>query len=440
MSQKKLHLVSLGCTKNLIDSEVMLGKLKDYTITQDSKEADLIIVNTCGFIESAKQESLSTIFELDSNRKKQSVLVMAGCLSERYQDELKEGLENEVDIFTGVGDYAKIDQLVEEKRSQFSDEVFLADESNDRVVTGSSYHAYIKLSEGCNQQCSFCAIPSFKGKLNSRPLGSIEAEVKNLISQGFYDFSFVSQDSSSYLRDFNIHNGLEQLIQRVEKIDGVKSARILYLYPSTTTLNLIEKIADSKTFHNYYDMPLQHISSNMLRTMKRGKGEEQLRTLMNHMRKMSNSFVRTTFIVGHPAESEEDFKELCDYVKEYRFDRANVFSYSDEDGTGAYNMEDKKIPQETIDERAKILGDIINEINIEKLDNDIDKVFDVVVDGESDEHEYLLSAKKLIWAPEIDGEIYINDKEIESEIKFGKIYKARITERSGDKLLGTIIS
>jgi len=440
MSQKKLHLVSLGCTKNLIDSEVMLGKLKDYTITQNSKEADLIIVNTCGFIESAKQESLSTIFELDSNRKKQSVLVMAGCLSQRYQDELKEGLENEVDIFTGVGDYAKIDQLVEEKRSQFSDEVFLADESNDRVVTGSSYHAYIKLSEGCNQQCSFCAIPSFKGKLNSRPLGSIEAEVKNLISQGFYDFSFVSQDSSSYLRDFNINDGLEQLIQRVEKIAGVKSARILYLYPSTTTLNLIEKIADSKTFHNYYDMPLQHISSNMLRTMKRGKGEEQLRTLMNHMRKMSNSFVRTTFIVGHPAESEEDFKELCDYVKEYRFDRANVFSYSDEDGTGAYNMEDKKIPQEIIDERAKILGDIINEINIEKLDNDIDKVFDVVVDGESDEHEYLLSAKKLIWAPEIDGEIYINDKEIESEIEFGKIYKARITKRSGDKLLGTIIS
>ena len=440
MSQKKLHLVSLGCTKNLIDSEVMLGKLKDYTITQNSKEADLIIVNTCGFIESAKQESLSTIFELNSNRKKQSVLVMAGCLSQRYQDELKEGLENEVDIFTGVGDYAKIDQLVEEKRSQFSEEVFLADESNDRVVTGSSYHAYIKLSEGCNQQCSFCAIPSFKGKLNSRPLGSIEAEVKNLISQGFYDFSFVSQDSSSYLRDFNINDGLEQLIQRVEKIDGVKSARILYLYPSTTTLNLIEKIADSKTFHNYYDMPLQHISSNMLRTMKRGKGEEQLRTLMNHMRKMPNSFVRTTFIVGHPAESEEDFKELCDYIKEYRFDRANVFSYSDEDGTSAYNMEDKKIPQEIIDERAKILGDIINEINIEKLDNDIDKVFEVVVDGESDEHEYLLSAKKLIWAPEIDGEIYINDKEIESEIEFGKIYKARITKRSGDKLLGTIIS
>ena len=167
--EKKIHLVSLGCTKNLIDSEVMLGKLSDYTITDDSTQADLIIVNTCGFIESAKQESLNTIFELDSTRKEESVLVMAGCLSERYKEELQEGLKNEVDIFTGVGDYDIIDKLVEEKRGQFSQKVFLASEDNSRVVTGSSYHAYIKLSEGCNQLCSFCAIPSFKGKLNSRP-------------------------------------------------------------------------------------------------------------------------------------------------------------------------------------------------------------------------------------------------------------------------------
>ena len=204
MSNKKLHLVSLGCTKNLIDSEVMLAKLKDYELTHDSMEADLIIVNTCGFIQSAKEESLNTIFELDSTRKEESVLVMSGCLSERYKEELQEGLKEEVDIFTGVGDYDQIDKLVEEKRSQFSDKVFLADEKNDRVVTGSSCHAYIKLSEGCNQKCSFCAIPAFKGKLSSRPLGSIEDEVKKLVSQGFYDFSFVSQDSSSYLRDFRV--------------------------------------------------------------------------------------------------------------------------------------------------------------------------------------------------------------------------------------------
>ena len=435
---KKLHLISLGCTKNLVDSEVMLGKLKDYEITDDSTQADLIIVNTCGFIESAKQESLNTIFDLDSTRKEESVLVMAGCLSERYKDELKEGLSKEVDIFTGVGDYDIIDKLVEEKRSLFSPKVFLADDSNERVVTGSSYHAYIKLSEGCNQTCSFCAIPAFKGKLNSRPLGSIEAEVKSLVKKGYFDFSFVSQDSSSYLRDFNMNDGLEQLINKVERIDGVKSARILYLYPSTTTLNLIEKISDSKMFHTYYDMPLQHISSSVLKIMKRGKGEEQLRELMDHMKAMPNNFVRSTFIVGHPGETQADFEELCKYVEDYKFDRVNVFSYSDEDGTKAYELEDK-VEQNIIDQRAGILGDIISKTTQEKLESEIGQEFEVVVDGESSEHEYLLSARKLSWAPDIDGEIYINDNELQGKIKFGKIYTAKVTEISGDKLLATLI-
>jgi ribosomal protein S12 methylthiotransferase len=435
---KKLHLVSLGCTKNLVDSEVMLGKLKDYTMTDDSESADLIIVNTCGFIESAKQESLNTIFDLDSTRKEESVLVMAGCLSERYKEELSDGLSNEVDIFTGVGDYDVIDKLVEQKRGQFTEKVFLASEDNDRVVTGSSYHAYVKISEGCNQKCSFCAIPSFKGKLNSRPIGSIEAEVKSLVAKGFYDFSFVSQDSSSYLRDFNMNDGLEQLISRVEKIDGVKSARILYLYPSTTTNELIEKIADSKIFHSYYDMPLQHISSSVLKIMKRGKGADQLKNLMQHMKIQENSFIRSTFIVGHPGETAENFEELCEYLEEYRFDRVNVFSYSDEDGTGAYDFEDK-VEQKLIDERAGILGDIISRITQEKLEEEIGKTFDIVVDGESSEHEYLLSARKLSWSPDIDGEIYINDNELNGEIKVGVIYSAKVTEISGDKLIATII-
>jgi len=435
---KKLHLVSLGCTKNLVDSEVMLGKLKDYTMTDESDNADLIIVNTCGFIESAKQESLNTIFELDSTRKKESVLVMAGCLSERYKEELREGLENEVDIMTGVGDYDIIDKLVDEKRGQFTEKVFLASEDNDRVVTGSNYHAYVKISEGCNQTCSFCAIPSFKGKLNSRPLGSIEAEVKSLVAKGFYDFSFVSQDSSSFLRDFNMKDGLEQLISTVEKIDGVKSARILYLYPSTTKNSLIEKIACSKVFHTYYDMPLQHISSKVLKIMKRGKGTDQLKDLMQHMKIQDNSFVRSTFIVGHPGETQEDFEELCNYLKEYRFDRVNVFSYSDEDGTGAYDFKDK-VEQELIDKRAEILGNIISEVTQSKLEEEVGKTFEIVVDGESSEHEYLLSARKLSWAPDIDGEIYVNDNELNGEIKTGTIYQAKITELSGDKLIATII-
>jgi ribosomal protein S12 methylthiotransferase RimO len=435
---KKLHLVSLGCTKNLIDSEVMLGRLKDYGITNDPAEADVLLVNTCGFIESAKEESLNTIFDLHDQRKEDSVLVMTGCLSERYQKELQEEID-EVDVFTGVGDFDKIDELVEQKRSQFSDKVFLADENLDRVVTGSNFHAYVKLSEGCNQQCAFCAIPNFKGKLNSRTLESIKKEVTNMVANGYYDFSFVSQDSSSYLRDQGINDGLEQLIDIVDNIEGVRSARILYLYPSTTTLKLIDKIANSKLFHSYFDMPLQHISSNMLKVMKRGKGSEKIQELMNAMKDVPNSFTRSTFIVGHPGESEEDFNELCEYVESFEFDRANVFSYSDEEHTPAYDMHDKKIEQEVIDKRAEILGNIIAKTTKKSLEKDIGQTFTVVVEGESDEHELLLSARKIMWEREIDGEIYINDNSLNSPIEFGKTYKAKITELVGDKLLGTII-
>lgn len=435
---KYLHLVSLGCTKNLVDSEVMLGKLKEYKIIDDPETADVIIVNTCGFIDSAKEESINTILGLHDVRKEESVLVMAGCLSERYKEELQKELP-EIDVFTGVGDYDKIDQLVNEKRSNFTDEVFLLSEDNDRIITGSSYHAYVKLSEGCNQTCSFCAIPAFKGKLHSRTLESLLKEVKNLVANGYRDFSFVSQDSSSFLRDLNINDGLEQLISEVEKIEGVQSARILYLYPSTTTLSLIDKIAQSTVFENYFDMPLQHISSSVLKIMKRGKGVEKLKELMNAMRAVPNSFVRSTFIVGHPGETQEDFEELCTYLKEYKFDRANVFSYSDEEGTGAYEREDK-IEQELIDQRADILGEIISQTTQNSLESEIGQTYEVYIDGESEEHEYLLSARKTLWAPDIDGEVYINDNEINGQLEFGQKYQVKITELAGDKLLATALS
>jgi len=437
--KKSLHLVSLGCTKNLVDSEIMLGKLKDYTITDDASKADVIIVNTCGFIDSAKQESLNTILNLHDERKKESVLVMAGCLSERYQGELQKELP-EIDVFTGVGDYDKIDVLVNEKRSAFSNEVFLASDENERVITGSSYHAYVKLSEGCNQACSFCAIPSFKGKLHSRTLESLVKEVKSLVSKGYIDFSFVSQDSSSFLRDQDIKNGLELLIDEVEKIEGIKTARILYLYPSTTTLSLIDKIADSKVFVNYFDMPLQHITPSMLKIMKRGKGVEKLNELMNHMRSKPNSFVRTTFIAGHPGETVEDHEALCKYIEEFKFDRANVFSYSTEEGTTAAESKNL-IEQEIIDARAEEIGEIIAQTTQESLENEVGKIFEVYVDGESEEHEYLLSARKTLWAPDIDGEIYINDNELAEgeQIKFGQIYTVKVTELVGDKLLATVI-
>lgn len=440
--EKSLHLVSLGCTKNLVDSEIMLGKLKEYKISDDATTADVLIVNTCGFIDSAKEESINTILDLHDQRKEESVLVVAGCLTQRYQEELQKEIP-EVDIFTGVGDYDKIDELVNEKRSAFTNQVFLASDTNERVITGSSYHAYVKLSEGCNQACSFCAIPSFKGKLHSRTLQSLVKEVSSLVSKGYADFTFISQDSSSFLRDQGQKDGLEQLIFEVEKVHGIKTARILYLYPSTTTLNLIDKIADSKIFQNYFDMPLQHITPSMLKIMKRGKGVEKLIELMDHMKSKPNSFVRTTFIAGHPGETVEDHEALCKYISNYKFDRANVFSYSTEEGTHAAKS-NNLIDQEIIDNRADEIGEIIAKTTQESLESEVGKTFEVYIDGESDEHEFLLSARKTTWAPDIDGEIYINDNELYDEndpkqLEFGKIYTVRVSELSGDKLLATVI-
>ena len=431
----KLHIVSLGCTKNLVDTEVMMGKLQNFELTDESQDADVIIVNTCGFIDAAKEESVNTVLTLHDERKEDSVLVMAGCLSERYKDDLMKQMP-EVDIFTGVGDYDHIDELLIEKKSKFSDEVFLIDGAQ-RVVTGSSYHAYIKLSEGCNQTCSFCAIPSFKGKLNSRNLDSIATEVEALVQKGFYDFSFVSQDSSSYLRDQNIKDGLSLLIQRVELIEGVKSARILYLYPSTTTISLLKNIAKSEIFHNYFDMPIQHINDDMLRLMKRGFGKEKTIELLEFMRGLPNSFVRTSFIVGHPNETDEMFEEMCEFTKHFGFDRINVFSYSDEETTPAYDMK-TKIDAELIASRAQILGDIASEATSKSLEAEVGSHIELIIDGESDEHEYLLSARKTIWAPDIDGEIYVNDRTKDEDLEFFKIYSAKVTNIAGKILTATV--
>ena len=433
--QKKLHLVSLGCTKNLVDSEVMLGRLKEYEITDDNTQADVIIVNTCGFIEAAKEESISTVLNLHETRKKDSILVMSGCLSERYKEELQAQMP-EIDIFTGVGDYEKIDTLIASKQSTFSPEVYLATETSGRVITGSNYHAYIKIAEGCNQTCSFCAIPSFKGKLHSRSLSSIIKEVEMLVEDGYYDFSFISQDSSSYGRDMQMTDGLIELIKAVENIKGVKSARILYLYPSTTTFELIDAISDSNIFQTYYDMPVQHIEDSVLKSMKRGFGEKKTIELLEYMKSKPNTFLRTSLIAGHPGESEESFTKLCNFMKAFKFDRFNTFHYSNEETTSAYTLE--QISQDIIDERADILGAIAEENTQESLENMVGKTVTLVIDAESDEHEYLLSARPLNWAVDIDGEILINDTS-DLPIEYGKLYVAKITELVGTQLLATLV-
>ena len=413
----------------------MLGRLRDYEITDDSTEADVIIVNTCGFIDAAKEESISTILNLHEERKEGSLLVVSGCLTERYQEELQRDLP-EVDIFTGVGDYEKIDKMIEQKRGIFSPSVYLANENSERVITGSSTHAYIKIAEGCNQSCSFCAIPSFKGKLHSRTLESIKKEVSALVAKGFYEFSFISQDSSSFGRDMGLKDGLVELIKTVEAIDGVKVARILYLYPSTTTFELIDSIANSKIFETYYDMPIQQIDDGILKMMRRGFGEKKTIELLEYMKSKKDAFIRTSIIAGHPGESDEAFERVCEFLREFQFDRFNVFFYSNEESTPAFTM--KPVEEEVIEERIEVLEDIAKETTKASLEKMLNKTIKVVLEGESDEHEYILSARPTLWAKDIDGDILINDTS-DLEILFGALYEVKVTQLAGDRLLGTLI-
>ncbi len=434
---KKLYLASLGCVKNLVDSEVMLGKLKDYEITQNPNEADVLIVNTCGFINSAKEESIETILELANEKKQNALLAVTGCLSERYKEALINEIP-EVNIWSGVGDFDKIDELIkkaekEKKVIKFSPKVYLI-HNEKRVITGSAYHAYIKLSEGCNQKCAFCAIPNFKGRLNSRPIEEIIKEIKYLKSLGYKDFSLASQDSSSYLRDKGIKDGLERLIDEIDKIEDI-NVRILYLYPATTTKRLIRKIFSSKNVVNYFDMPIQHISQKMLKIMRRPGSVKKLKELLYLMRE-EFSFVRTSVIVGHPGESEEDFEELKNFLEEYKFDRVNVFAYSDEEDTPAFKRKDK-LPQEIIEKRAEILGEVVKKTTIENLKKYVGKTCQSFFDGLTQDGLFYTTRPKL-WAPEIDGDVLVNESEKEN-LKVGDLVKVDIQELAGDELIGKIV-
>jgi len=430
----KLHLISLGCNKNLVDSEIMLGRLQNYDITDDISDADVIIVNTCGFIKSAKEESIQTILEMHEARKNGSLLVVTGCLMQRYKDELIKELP-EVDLFTGVADYDKIDEIILKKQNLFSPETYLQ-ANEERVITGSNYHAYIKISEGCNQKCSFCAIPTFKGKLKSRSLENIVNEVKNLVKKGYYDFSFLSQDSSSYMRDHGVSDGLINLIDKIEKIKGVRSARILYLYPSTTSKELISRIIASPIFHNYFDMPIQHISENMLKIMKRGSGAKKIKELLNLMRNAKNSFLRTGVIVGHPGESEEDFNELCEFLEEFKFDRISAFAYSKEEDTASFEME--QIPAKIISKRLSKIEKITKKAINESLQKELGKQIYASLEGISSEGKMFYAAKKDIWDKDIDGEILINESDVK-ELEIGSLYLCEVSDVVDQKLVATIV-
>ena len=429
----KLHLVSLGCNKNLVDSEIMLGRLQNYEITPDVASADVISVNTCGFINSAKEESIRAILDMHEARKKDSLLVVTGCLMQRYREELMKELP-EVDLFTGVGDYDKIDEIILKKQNLFSPDTYLQ-ASEERVITGSNYHAYIKISEGCNQKCSFCAIPTFKGKLKSRALENIVDEVQKLVKKGYYDFSFLSQDSSSYMRDHAVSDGLISLIDAVEKIEGITTARILYLYPSTTSNALIERIIASPVFVNYFDMPIQHASDKMLKIMRRGSGAARIKELLNLMKSAPDSFLRTGVIVGHPGETEAEFDELCAFLQEFKFDRVSAFAYSKEEDTLSYEME--QVPAKIISKRLSKIEKITRAAIEASFAQELGQKFIVSLEGESSEGEMFYAAKKALWDKDIDGEILINESDVE-QLETGGCYWCEITQVAGAQALGKI--
>lgn len=411
----------------------MLGRLSNYEITPDVALADVIIVNTCGFINSAKEESIRAILDMHEARKKGSLLVVTGCLMQRYREELMKELP-EVDLFTGVGDYDKIDEIILKKQNLFSPDTYLQ-ASEERVITGSNYHAYIKISEGCNQKCSFCAIPTFKGKLKSRALENIIDEVQKLVKKGYYDFSFLSQDSSSYMRDHAVSDGLISLIDAVEKIEGVKTARILYLYPSTTSNALIERIIASPVFANYFDMPIQHTSDKMLKIMRRGSGAARIKELLNLMKSAPDAFLRTGVIVGHPGESEAEFDELCAFLQEFKFDRVSAFAYSKEEDTLSYEME--QVSAKIISKRLSKIEKITRAAIEASFAQELGKKFIVSLEGESSEGEMFYAAKKALWDKDIDGEILINESDVE-QLETGGRYWCEITQVAGSQALGKI--
>ena len=411
----------------------MLGRLSNYEITPDVASADVIIVNTCGFINSAKEESIRAILDMHEARKKGSLLVVTGCLMQRYREELMKELP-EVDLFTGVGDYDKIDEIILKKQNLFSPDTYLQ-ASEERVITGSNYHAYIKISEGCNQKCSFCAIPTFKGKLKSRALENIVDEVQKLVKKGYYDFSFLSQDSSSYMRDHAVSDGLISLIDAVEKIEGVKTARILYLYPSTTSNALIERIIASPVFVNYFDMPIQHSSEKMLKIMRRGSGAARIKELLNLMKKAPGAFLRTGVIVGHPGEGEAEFDELCAFLQEFKFDRVSAFAYSKEEDTLSYEME--QVPAKIISKRLSKIEKITRAAIEVSFAQELGQKFIVSLEGESSEGEMFYAAKKALWDKDIDGEILINESDVE-QLETGGRYWCEITQVAGSQALGKI--
>jgi ribosomal protein S12 methylthiotransferase len=448
---KKIGFISLGCPKNLVDSEVMMGRLKEsgYEITTDASEADTLVVNTCGFIESAKQESVDAILEaarLKSDGKAQR-LVVAGCLVERYRDELRAEMP-EVDAFIGTSQINQITEVCDEKVNTRSLPVlplgnqtatYLYDESTPRVLATPGYTAFIKIAEGCDRPCAFCFIPQMRGHFRSRRFGSVMNEAEQLAKKGVKELVLVAQDSSRYGEDLGERDALAHLLRELSHLEGIEWVRVMYTYPTHISDEFLNVLAQEPKAVKYLDMPLQHASANVLKLMRRGGTRASLERLIERVRqRVPEIAIRTTFITGFPGETEEDFEELLAFVRNMEFDRVGVFTYSDEEGTPAYDLPNKVDERTAKQRRARLMKE---QARISRRRNRarVGSTVRVLFEGASKETDLLWQGRTETQAADIDGCVLINDAPEDFEPVPGAFVNVLITEAHEYDLVGRIV-
>ena len=434
--------ISLGCSKNLVNCEQMifLAKNAGHNIKPDIENCDVVVINTCGFIEDAKKEALENIFEVASLKKEGKVkkIIVAGCLCERYKNDIVNELF-EVDGFLGVGSFEKINDAI---KSVMKNEKFISFDNKDniqiegeRAIQTPKPTAYLKIADGCNNNCSYCAIPKIRGRYKSRKMQSIIDEAKSLAKDGYKEIILIAQDTTNYGCDIYGKKMLPSLLKELDKIDGIKWIRILYLYPDKITDELLDVMASGKKIVNYVEMALQHASKNVLKRMHRPGDDKYLLDVINKIKnKIKGVTIRTTFISGFPGETDEDFEILCNFVKAARFDKMGVFTYSREENTPAYDFDDQI--DESIKQRRKmILEDIQSEIAKKSLESHIEKCYDVIIEG-FDRLTNLYYGRSEFLCPDIDEKIFISS---EKPLIIGQFYKAKITQIIDFDLFAEII-
>jgi ribosomal protein S12 methylthiotransferase len=482
LERPRIGFVSLGCPKNLVDSEVMMGMLDQAgaELTNRLETADILVVNTCSFIDKAKQESIDTILQMAQHKLsgKAQKLIVAGCLVERYRDEIRKNMP-EVDAVVGTGELEAIlaaaglagpsapmqePQLfsilpsgtsraegdLRESQGRFAREQwegaqaklpqYLYDHTTPRLLATQKSSAYIKIAEGCDHPCSFCVIPNLRGKFRSRRFESVVAEAEKLVAQGVRELTLIGQDTTCYGEDLGMKDGLAQLLDTLARIPDLKWLRFLYAYPNKITGRLLETIAQHDTICKYLDMPLQHASGPVLKSMRRGGNADIfLKTLERVRSTVPNVTIRSTFIAGFPGETEADFAVLSDFVRAARLDWLGVFSYSDEEGSGAFSLGDK-VPARTIEARRRSLMRLQQSISRKSRASQVGRRVELLVEGASEETPLLWEGRTEHHAPEIDGKVYVNDFGPFEQLNPGQFYQCEITEAQDYDLVGRIVS